>query len=113
MKDRIAQIIEAYSAQGLHRSGADGDLENAGWLSDYIRSFGLEPEHDQFAFRRVRPIESSVAIDGRVIEAVPLYDCTFTDAGGTIGRMGTLAAMRTSALFRLSRMPARPVGRHL
>jgi hypothetical protein len=122
MKDRIAEIIEAYSAQGVHRSGTDGDLENAGWLSDYIRSFGLEPERDQFDFRRVRPIDNSVAIDGRAIEAVPLYDCTFTDPGGLTGRMwdiGSDADIGIVSAFPNASSPggralakARQAGRH-
>ncbi len=90
MKDRVARIIGEYSEQGIHRSGTGGDLENAAWLSEYVRSFGLEPELDQFDFRRVHPLENTLAISGRDVEAVPLYDCTFTDAMGVTGRMGEL-----------------------
>ncbi len=92
MKDRIAEIIAAYSAQGVHRSGTDGDLENAGWLSQYIRSYDLEPEVDEFDFQRVRLINNTVAIDGTEMEAVPLYDCSFTDEAGITGRVGNVGS---------------------
>lgn len=97
MKDRIAQIIKEYSAQGIHRSGTEGDLANAAWLSELIKSFGLEPELDEFDFRRVRPLENTVAIGGKIVDAVPLYDCTFTDGPGTdsygiSGRIGEIGS---------------------
>jgi hypothetical protein len=122
MKDRIAQIIEEYSAQGIHRSGTDGDLENAAWLSESIRSFGLEPEFDQFEFRRVRPLENTVAVGGRVVDAVPLYDCIFTDGHGISGRIGEIgsdADIGVVTAFPNARSPggrlltkARQEGRH-
>ena len=92
MKDRIAGLIKEYSEQGIHRSGTAGDLANAAWLSEHIRSFGLEPELDQFDFRRVRPLQNTVMIGGKVAEAVSLYDCTFTDGHGITGRMGEIGS---------------------
>jgi hypothetical protein len=92
MKDRIAKIIREYSQQGIHRSGTEGDLANAAWLAAHIGAFGLEPELDQFEFKRVRPLENTVAIGGNVAEAISLYDCTFTDGQGITGRMGALGS---------------------
>jgi len=92
MKDRIARIIREYSQQGIHRSGTEGDLANAAWLSEHIRSFGLEPELDEFDFRRVRPIENTLAINGKVVEAISLYDCTYTDDKGITGRIGDIGS---------------------
>lgn len=92
MKDRIAQIIKEYSEQGIHRSGTGGDLANAAWLSKYIKSFGLESELDQFDFRRVRPLENTVAIGGKVVDAVPLYDCIYTNGNGITGRIGEIGS---------------------
>jgi hypothetical protein len=92
MKDRIAINIKEYAEQGIHRTGTEGDLANAAWLSKSIKSFGLEPELDQFDFRRVRPLENTVAIGGKVVDAVPLYDCTFTDGHGITGRIGEIGS---------------------
>jgi hypothetical protein len=92
MKDRIARVIREYSEQGIHRSGTAGDLANAAWLSEHIKSFGLEPELDQFDFRRVRPLVNTVAISGKVVEAISLYDCTFTDGHGITGRIGEIGS---------------------
>lgn len=92
MKDRIAQIIKEYAEQGIHRTGTEGDLENAAWLSRFIKSFGLEPEFDQFDFERVRPLENKVAIGGKVVDAVPLYDCTYTDSNVVTGRIGQIGS---------------------
>lgn len=92
MKGRIARIIREYSEQGIHRSGSEGDLANAAWLSQHIGAFGLEPELDQFDFRRVRPLENTVAISGKVVQAVSLYDCTFTDGRGITGRIGEIGS---------------------
>ncbi len=92
MRDRIARAIREYSEQGIHRSGTDGDLENASWLSERIRSMGLEPELDTFSFERVRPLECTLAIDGKTTEAIPLYDCTYTDGAGVSGRLGEIGS---------------------
>lgn len=122
LKDRIARIIRQYSEQGLHRTGTEGDLANAAWLSGYIQSFGLEPELDRFNFRRVRQLENAVTINGKAVEAVPLYDCTFTDGHGIAGRMGEIGSdvdIGVVTAFPSANTPggqallkARRVGRH-
>jgi len=122
MKDRIARYISEYTEQGIHRSGTAGDLANAAWLAEYISSLGLEPELEQFKFRRVRPLENSVTIGDEVAQAVPLYDCTFTDAGGVRGRLGEIgsdadigvvtAFPRASSPGGKALMKARKEGRH-
>lgn len=113
MKDRIAKIIEEYSGQGIHRSGTDGDLANAAWLSKSIRSFGLEPELDQFDFRRVRPLENTVAIGGEVVDAVPLYDCTYTDGNGISGRIGEIGSDADIGIVTAFPNASSPGGRQL
>jgi len=92
MQDRTARAIREYSEQGIHRSGTEGDLENARWLSESIRSLGLEPELNTFSFQRVRPLECTLAIEGRRVEAIPLYDCTYTDSGGISGHLGEIGS---------------------
>ena len=122
MKDRIARIISEYSEQGIHRSGTAGDLANAAWLVEYIRSFGLEPELDEFDFRRVRPLDYTLAVGDKVAQAVPLYDCKFTDNRGVRGGLGEIgsdaeigvvtAFPRASSPGGQALMRARKEGRH-
>ena len=71
LKDRIARTIKEYSEQGIHRSGTDGDLENATWLSGRIRSLGLGPELDTFPFKRICSLECTLAIVVLTDEGMP------------------------------------------
>ncbi len=113
MKDRIARTIREYSEQGIHRSGTDGDLENATWLSGRIRSLGLGPELDTFPFKRVRPLECTLAIDGKTVEAIPLYDCTYTDGDGISGRLGEIGSDAEIGVVSAFPMASSPGGRLL
>ncbi len=113
MKDRIARTIKEYSEQGIHRSGTEGDLENAAWLSDSIRSLGLEPQLDQFNFRRVRLLENTVAIGSRVVNAMPLYDCTFSDGNGITGRIGEIGSDADIGIVSAFPTASSPGGRQL
>lgn len=40
----------------------------------------------------MRPLENTVAIGGKVADAIPLYDCTYTDSQGITGRIGELGS---------------------
>ena len=113
VKDRIARTIREYSEQGIHRSGTDGDLENAAWLSGRIRSLGLEQELDTFSFKRVRPLECSLAIDGKTVEAVPLYDCVYTDGDGISGRLGEIGSDADIGVVSAFPMASSPGGQRL
>ena len=90
LKARVARYIREYASQGIHRTGTDVDLANATWLAEYIESFGLKPEVEEFAFKRVRPITTKLTVGGQVAEGVPLYDCLYTDARGFTGTLGEI-----------------------
>jgi hypothetical protein len=45
-KQRISKIIEIYDSQGIHRTGTEGDMKNAQWLTEEIKSLGLNPIMD-------------------------------------------------------------------
>lgn len=92
MKARVARYIKEYASQGIHRSGTDVDLVNATWLAEYIQSFGLEPQLDEFEFLRIQPRTNTLAIGERVAEGVPLYDCLYTDTQGIIGTLGEIGS---------------------
>ncbi len=113
LKDRIARTIREYSEQGIHRSGTDGDLENAAWLSGRIRSLGLEQELDTFSFKRVRPLECSLAIDGKTVEAIPLYDCVYTDGDGISGGLGEIGSDADIGVVSAFPMASSPGGQRL
>ena len=43
---RIVRILREYDAQGIHRTGVEGDQANAHWLAAEVRAAGLEPVLD-------------------------------------------------------------------
>ena len=92
MSTRVSSIISGYSAQGFHRTGTDIDEQSATWLAGKIKAMGVEPEMDSFRFKRLEILEARFDVAGRNLAAVPLYDCTYTDASGisgTVGRLGS------------------------
>ena len=113
MQDRVARTIREYSEQGIHRSGTDVDLENAAWLSERIRSLDLPPELNTFPFKRVRPLECALAIEGKTVEAIPLYDCTYTDGNGILGRLGEVGSDADIGVVSAFPMASSPGGRLL
>lgn len=92
LRARVAAIIAAYDAQGVHRTGSDVDRASAEWLADEVRAAGAEPELAGFAFARLDVSEASLTVGGRRTEGVPLFDGGLTDAGGVRGRLGRAAA---------------------
>ncbi len=90
--ERIDRIIREYSEQGDHRSGTDVDLASAEWLKTEITKLGVAHEEDRFSFRRINIERSALVLDGTVIEGVPLYDCTYTNAEGVVGALGELGS---------------------
>jgi hypothetical protein len=113
VQDRIARTIKEYSEQGIHRSGTEGDLENAAWLSERIRSLGLGPELDTFPFKRVRPLECSLAIEGKTVKTIPLYDCTYTGGDGISGRLGEIGSDADIGVVSAFPMASSPGGQLL
>ena len=75
MQSDIARVIATYSAQGIHRSGTETDIESAHWLASEVRRAGLEPLLTSFAFDRFNPIGAHVEVAGQRIHGIPFYDC--------------------------------------
>ena len=82
MQQRIGAVIRAYEAQGFHRTGTQVDRASGEWLADEVRQIGLEPVLEEFSLSRVDPVESSLTVNGRRIEGLPLFDGGFTSAAG-------------------------------
>ncbi|HYL39037.1 MAG TPA: M28 family peptidase [Bryobacteraceae bacterium] len=89
---RIAQVIRDYEQQGIHRTATETDLNSGDWLMGEVRKAGLNPARENFTISRVDPVTASLAVNGRRIEGVPLFDGGFTDGEGVRGRVGALAS---------------------
>ena len=92
MQQRIGSLIRAYEDQGFHRTGTAVDELSAEWLANEIRQIGLEPTLEEFPLSRVDPVSASLAVNGRTIEGLPLFDGGFTGAAGIVGRLGALTS---------------------
>ena len=77
-----ATLIRAYESQGFHRTGTDVDRASGEWLADEVRQIGLEPALEEFSLSRVDPVEATLAVNGRKIEGLPLFDGGFHGSGG-------------------------------
>lgn len=88
MQQRIAELIGAYAEQGFHRTGTAVDRQSAEWLAEEVRTIGLEPALEAFSLSRVDPVRASLAVKGRTIEGLPLFDGGFTGSKGVSGRLG-------------------------
>ncbi|MBL4820315.1 MAG: hypothetical protein JKY98_04895 [Gammaproteobacteria bacterium] len=60
------------------------------WLADRITQMGVDANLHPFAIDQVNVISAQLHWDGGVIEAVPAYDCNYTDGEGLQGSMGEL-----------------------
>ena len=72
------------------------------WLASEVREFGLEPVLEEFSLSRVDPVDASVAVNGRRIEGLPLFDGTFTAPTGIEGSLGSL---NSDAAIGLAEIP--------
>jgi hypothetical protein len=88
---QIADLIQEYDQQGIHRTGTETDLQSAEWLMAKIREIGITPEIQPFSIDRIEPVQSVLVVGKRRLEGVPLFDCArYTDADGIHGRLGHL-----------------------
>ena len=102
-KHRISKIIQTYDNQGIHRTGTEGDINNAQWLADEIKSLGLQPIMDGFNINRLDTIEASLKIEERKINDIPMFDSIINDneeITGTLGRFNSNAILGTSLISR-------------
>src|SRR5262245_42081935 len=83
-------MIHAYERQGFHRTGTDIDRLSGDWLAGEVRQIGLEPALEEFSLSCVDPVHASLALDGRTIEGLPLFDGGFTTSTGISGVLGPL-----------------------
>lgn len=82
LRERIAAVIEAYSAQGIHRTGSDVDGRSGAWLAHEIRELGLVSIAEPLPFSRLEIEQAFVEVGERRFEGLPRFDSTPTGAKG-------------------------------
>jgi hypothetical protein len=94
-ENRAATWLEAWDAQGTHRTGTADDQEGAEWLAGEAAGLGLGSKVtvEEFEFDRLDPIDAYLDIDGERIPGVPVFDAPPTAAEGIAGRLGTEIAV--------------------
>ena len=92
LEDRLAKVIQAYDAQGNHRTGTAVDNASGEWLAGQVREYGVSASLEPFALSRVDPLSCHLEARGRRIDGVPLFDAAFTGAEGVQGKLGLLGS---------------------
>ena len=92
LEQRAASLLQAFDAQGNHRTGTAVDNASAEWLAGHVRQLGIEPSHETFTLSRVDPQLAYARLANRRIDGVPMFDATFTSAEGVSGRLGPLGS---------------------
>jgi hypothetical protein len=92
LEQRIAGVLQAYDAQGNHRTGTEADNASAGWLAGLARHFGAEVSLEAFPLSRIDPQLCYLNVVGRRIDSVPVFDAGFTGPEGVHGRLGPLGS---------------------
>jgi len=88
MEDRISSVISAFDSQGWHRTGTAVDAASASWFAAEVGRTGALASIETYRFTRLVPRESFIEVDGRRIEAVPLFDSTATPPEGVTAPLG-------------------------
>ncbi|HYR83970.1 MAG TPA: hypothetical protein VE422_07835 [Terriglobia bacterium] len=92
LEQRVARVIQAYDAQGNHRTGTEVDNASAEWLAGEVRQLGVKPSLEPFLLSRVDPQLAYLRIADRRVDGVPMFDAGFTSAAGVSGRIGPLGS---------------------
>jgi hypothetical protein len=96
MVARVSRVIEAYDAQGIHRTGTDTDDASGAWLLAQAKQAlrlssgqaGAEAALERFSLSRLDVRKSVIEVRGKTVEGLPLFDGGFTGADGISGRLG-------------------------
>src|SRR5437879_9554976 len=92
LEQRVARVIQAYDAQGNHRTGTEVDNASAEWLASQVRRSGAAASLEPFALSRIDPQSCYLRIADRRIDSVPVFDAGFTGAEGVHGKLGPLGS---------------------
>ena len=92
LEARVAAVLQAYDAQGNHRTGTEVDVRSAEWLASQVRCLGVRPTLEPFDLGRVDPRSSHLRVGDRRVDGVPLFDASFTGPEGLRGALGPLGS---------------------
>ena len=92
LEQRVAQLLQEYDRQGIHRTGTKADEFSAHWLAAHAQRLGSTVTLESFALERVDPQACFLEASGKRIAGVPIFDASFTDAAGLRGRLGALGS---------------------
>src|SRR5262249_56032165 len=87
---RVASLLEAFDAQGNHRTGTAVDNASAEWLAGQVRQLGIEPFHETFTLGRVDPQLACARLANRRIDGVPMFAPPFTHPEALSTRLAPL-----------------------
>jgi hypothetical protein len=87
-QQRLAQVVRAYDAQGIHRTATTVDTDSAHWLAGQLRQAGVESGVETFTIQRIDLNQTFLEVAGHRIPGVPLFDASFTPAAGIAGSIG-------------------------
>ncbi|PON12669.1 hypothetical protein C2W62_38415 [Candidatus Entotheonella serta] len=108
MKQFISYVLEAYDAQGIHRTGTRVDEVSGEWLAGEIEALGFEPSLDRFLFNRIDIDKAIVRLNAEEWAGTPIFDGTYTTPDGVSGSLGTLgseAEIAVAPVLLMSRAP--------
>lgn len=99
VEQRVAAVIEAYDAQGNHRTATEVDRRSGEWLAAQVRRLGVVPALEPFGVNRIDVRSCYLRIGDRRLDAVPLFDAGFAGANGVTGVLGPLGSDTDIALI--------------
>jgi hypothetical protein len=89
IEDRAHAALDAYDAQGVHRTATDVDRASGDWLRGEAERAGGVARLEGFPVDRLDVREAFVEIEGRRITGLPFFDGGFTDAAGIMAAIGS------------------------
>jgi hypothetical protein len=92
LEERVAAVVQAYDAQGNHRTATAVDRASAHWLVRHVQRLGVAPSLEPFHLSRVDPKLCYLRVANRRIDGVPLFDAGFTVGEGVRGSLGPLGS---------------------
>lgn len=85
LRERIAAVMQAYSEQGIHRTGTEVDRVSGAWLAREIRELGIASSEEPIAFSRLEVEQAFVEVGGARFDGFPCLDRIPTGSEGIRG----------------------------
>jgi hypothetical protein len=110
---RIANLLQAYDGQGLHRTATPVDHASGDWLRRVVDAAGVKARLAPFAVDRVDVRAARLDAGGTTIEGLPFFDGGFTGETGLVGRLGPAGSAADIGLAVLDQSAIASDGRSL